>query len=714
MIPMRKFLTLLAVLALGWHTSAADLDLIQSGKIAQAVGRILQQVHYRQTPLDDSVSELFLQNYLDALDFNHLIFLQPDVDQLRAKYAKNLDDLTLAGTVAPAHEIFALYLKRLGERQQLADRLCKETYTFDTDESFIPARQKIPWPKDAAEAEMLWRQRVKFELLADRLSKQASGKPAAQDSDTLQIISRRYSRLLKTMKEYDNAEIIEIYLTAMTRTYDPHSDYMSPAEATNFDINNIKLSLTGIGAVLTQDDGYTKIERLMPGGPAARSKKLQANDRIVAVGQADAEPVDVLDMKLGKVVDMIRGKKNTEVRLTIVPASSPDGSTKKVISIIREEVKLADSLAKARIIERARPAGGVERLGVVNLPQFYENCAEDVETLIVRLKKENIDGLVLDLRRNGGGILPEAVELAGLFIKEGPIVQVKDSRRRTQTLSDENSKIVYDGPLVVAVGHPSASASEIVAAALQDYGRALIVGEESTHGKGTVQQLIPLNQTIAAGLGQDSGKLKFTISKFYRVAGGTTQHGGVLSDLKLPSILDYLDLGESKLPRALPADSINPARYESLNRVKPHLAELGRLSSLRLAADRDYEYVRQDIDRVKKQQADKSVSLNEAKRRQEVAQQKSQTEARKKERLARPNSGEKIYELTLDAAKTDKPLTLIATVKPEAGEPANGDDLELAEPDPAADSPLRETLRILSDYSRLLGGAARIGSTPTK
>ncbi len=711
---MRKFVTLFAALSFSWQTFAADLDIIQSGKIAQAVGRILQQVHYRQTPLDDTVSELFLQNYLDALDFNHLIFLQTDVDALRVKYAKNLDDLTLAGTVAPAHEIFALYLKRLGERQLFADQLCKEKYTFTADESFIPSRQKLPWPKDATEAETLWRQRIKFELLADRLSKQINGKPAAQDEETLKVIGRRYSRLLKTMKEYDNSEIVEIYLTAMTRTYDPHSDYMSPAEATNFDINNIKLSLIGIGAVLTQEDGYTKIQRLMPGGPAARSKKLQANDRIVAVAQGEAEPVDVLDMKLGKVVDMIRGKKNTEVRLTIIPGNSPDASTKKVISIIRDEVKLADQLAKARIIEHPKPGGGVERLGVVNLPGFYENCSEDVETLIARLKKEKIDGLVLDLRRNGGGILPEAVELAGLFIKEGPIVQVKDSRRRTQILSDENSKITYDGPLIVAVGHMSASASEIVAAALQDYGRALIVGEGSTHGKGTVQQLIPLNQTIAAGLGQDSGKLKFTISKFYRANGGTTQHGGVASDVKLPSVLDYLDLGEAKLPRALPADSITPARYESLNRVKPHLAELNRLSTQRLSADRDYEYIRQDIDRVKKQQEDKSVSLNEAKRRQEAAIQKAQIEARKKERVARPVNGEKIYELTLDAAKTGKPLALVAAARPEPTEPNGGDDFEPTEPDPAADAPLRETLRILSDYGRLLGGTPQIGSTPAK
>jgi carboxyl-terminal processing protease len=711
---MRKLLILLLALAVNWQAPAADLDLIQSGKIAQAVGRIIQQVHYRQTPLDDTISELHLQNYLDALDFSHLIFLQTDVDQFREKYGKNLDDLTLAGTVAPAHEIFALYLKRLTERQQLADRLCKEKYTFDTEETFIPARSKLPWPADEREMEKLWRQRIKFELLADRLAKQATGKPVAQDDETLKVISRRYSRLLKTMKEHENSEILEIYLTALTRTYDPHSDYMSPAEATNFDINNIKLSLTGIGAVLTQEDGYTKIQRLMPGGPAARGKKLQPNDRILAVAQGDAEPVDAVDMKLNKVVDMIRGKKNTEVRLTIIPANASDGSTKKVISIIRDEVKLTDSLAKARITERLIAGGGTERLGVITLPQFYENCAEDVETLITRLKKEKIDGLVLDLRHNGGGILPEAVELAGLFIEKGPVVQVRDSRRRNQILRDENANISYDGPLVVAVSHMSASASEIVAAALQDYGRALIVGEGATHGKGTVQQLIPLNQTIAAGLGQDSGKLKFTISKFYRINGSTTQHGGVASDLRLPSVLDYLDLGESKMPRALPADKINPANYEPLDRVKSHLAELTSLSAKRLATDRDYEYTRQDIERIKKQQADKSVSLNEAKRRQEAADQKAQTEARKKERSGRIPNGEKTYELTLDAAKTGKPLALV-TAKPGPAEGiATGDDSDPAELDPAADAPLRETLRILRDYSRLLHGSAHLGSTPSQ
>src|SRR5688572_676970 len=363
----------------------AQLNDLQAGRVAAIVGQILEGHHFRRTRLDDVASTAFLTNYLNALDYNHMVFLQSDIEGFKAKYGNRLDDSIKAGSIAPAFQIFDIYLERLEERNILVQKLLKQEFDFSEDEEFIVARNKEPWPKDDAESAKLWRQRIKYELLGARLAKE---KP----EETLGLISRRYNRLERTMKELDREEILQLYLTSLAHVYDPHSDYMSPSEAANFDIQHISLSLTGIGAQLVWEDGYTKIKELIPGGPAALSKLLRPGDKIVAVGQAENPPVDVVEMRLNKVVDMIRGKKGTEVKLTIIPAKAPD--TKKVISLIRNEIQFKQSFARARVYETHDANGSLQKLGVITLPQFYDNCAAHVESLIQRLKKEKIQALV--------------------------------------------------------------------------------------------------------------------------------------------------------------------------------------------------------------------------------------------------------------------------------------------------------------------------------
>ncbi|SVB89467.1 uncharacterized protein METZ01_LOCUS242321, partial [marine metagenome] len=435
----------------------AELTPEQSSRITKTVGQIIGQIHYRQIKLNDEISEYHLKNYLNALDFGHMIFLQSDVDQFEKLHGTRLDDQVKFGSLRPAQQIFNRYLERLAERQKQVNEILKMDIDFSRDEKFNPVRNKLPWPKSEAEASELWRGRIKHELLADRLTYNKDGKePDPKKIEaSLGKIQRRYERLLKTMKSYSRGDILETYLSSLTRAYDPHSDYMSPHEAENFKINSIDMKLTGIGAVLTADDGYTKIVRIMPGGPAFRSKLIHANDRIIAVQNPDDKsPTDILDMKLDKVVSLIRGKKGSVVKLTIIPAGSDE---RKVISITRDVVKLEDQLAKGYIIERKRD-GNREKLGVIRLPGFYDKCSSHCRTIIERFVKEDVNGIVLDLRYNGGGILQEAIKLTGLFINKGPVVQVKDYRGKQRVMNDIDARITYDGPLVIAVSHMSASA----------------------------------------------------------------------------------------------------------------------------------------------------------------------------------------------------------------------------------------------------------------
>jgi carboxyl-terminal processing protease len=410
------------------------------------------------------------------------------------------------------------------------------------------------------------------------------------------------------------------------------------------------------------------------------------------------------------VVKLIRGKKGTEVRLTIIPAKNRDA--KKVVTLIRDEIKFTEQFAKAKVYDYHDANGFSQRVGVITLPQFYDSCAKHVDTLIQRLKKENVQALVLDLRRNGGGILDEAIQLTGLFIKKGPVVEVKEPHRDPTVLEDKDSDVSWNGPLVVAVGKLSASASEIVAGALQDYGRAVIVGDQSTHGKGTVQQVLSLDNVIPNNQVENPGDLKITVSKFYRVSGSTTQKQGVTPDVILPSIYDYLDLGEASLENCLPADQTTPAKYSSLDMVKPYLTELRSASKERVSKSKDFAYIQEDIEQAKKRKEEKTISLNEKVRQKEKEEYKATVEARKKERASRPASTVSIFELDLQAAETGKPLVAYDPKKDEAPDlqdlaapatdEADADSDADSEGETAVDPHLDETLQVLRDYTRLL------------
>ena len=706
---------------------AVELSEKDSGKIARVVGFLLSQTHFKRTPLNDDISTAFLKKYMESLDYSRMVFLQPDYDEFEAKYGTLLDNLTKRGDVSPAFEIHKRYFTRLKTAHSWLEEIIWTNFDFTIDESFVADRTKTNWPANEEEARDLWRKRIKYEVLGTRLGKRRgveamkakvnNGEVARKDDGTpvklydikteKEKILRRYERFLRVRTEMDSGDVLQVYLTALSNGYDPHSDYFSPREAENFEINNIKLSLTGIGARLQWDDGYTKLIELVPGGPAIRSKKLKPGDRITAVAQGEeGEAVDVIEMELDKVVDKIRGEKGTMVRLTIIPVDAADDSDTREVRLIRDKIKLTDSLAKSQVIDYPGGGDSQPRLGVINLPQFYENCARDVALILERFRKEKVSGVVLDLRRNGGGLLPEAVKLAGLFIDQGPMVQVIDSRRRKQVLHDNDTKIGYDGPMIVLVGKLSASASEIVAAALQDYGRALIVGSLSTHGKGTVQTVMPLNNWVRL---PDSGKLKLTVSKFYRVVGSTTQKQGVTPDLILPSPYDYMEIGEASLPNSLEADHTEKLNYRRVNRVAGRIEPLTKLSNGRVKDDQDFAYILEDIEILKKRLEDKSISLNETERLSEKDEEKAKRDTRRKERKTRGDAKETVFDLTIKMIKTntelgdeveneEKPIRLEET--PEDGEEV--EELEEEEDQPKLDPHMRETLHILHDYIKLL------------
>ncbi|MBC8243872.1 MAG: carboxy terminal-processing peptidase [Verrucomicrobia bacterium] len=710
---------------------AVELSEEDSGKIARVVGFLLSQTHYKRTPLDDDISAAFLRKYMESLDYSRMVFLQPDYEEFEAKYGTLLDNLTKRGDVSPAYEIHKRYFTRLKTAHSWLEEIIWSDFDFTIDESFTPNRTKADWPATETEARGLWRKRIKYEVLGTRLGKRrgveamnakANNGEVVKKTDGTPVkpydikaekekILRRYERFLRVRTEMDSGDVLQVYLTALSNGYDPHSDYFSPLEAENFEINNIKLSLTGIGARLQWDDGYTKLIELVPGGPAIRSKKLKPGDRIIAVAQGEeGNPVDVVEMELDKVVDKIRGEKGTLVRLTIIPVDAADDSETREVRLIRDKIKLTDSLAKGQVIDYPEEDGSRPRLGVINLPQFYQDCARDVAMILDRFQREKVTGIVLDLRRNGGGLLPEAVKLAGLFIEQGPMVQVIDSRRRKQVLQDNDAKIGYDGPMIVLVGKLSASASEIVAAALQDYGRALTVGSLSTHGKGTVQTVMPLNNWVRL---PDSGKLKLTVSKFYRVVGSTTQKQGVTPDIILPTPYDYMEIGEATLPNCLEADHTQKLDFRNVNRVAKHVEPLAKLSSARIKEDQDFAYILEDINTLKDRLKDKSVSLSEAKRLAEKDEEKAKRETRKKERKARGDAEETVYDLTIKMIKTNTRLgeEVEDEEKPiRLEEEDEEEEIEEEEDRPTLDPHLRETLHILQDYINLLDPKKQIAA----
>jgi carboxyl-terminal processing protease len=623
--------------------------------IAMSVGRLLEEGHYTRQRLNEDVSKKFLQTYLELLDFSHLFFTQKDVDGLNAKYGNSIAGDVLLGTLKPAYEIYDLYMKRVDERVAKIKELLKQPTDFKSDTTIELSRQKSPWPKDEAEADQLWRGRIANELLQEKLSEHPI-EPAPQ------LVGRRYDRLARNVHEQDKNEQMKLFLDALSQTYDPHSEYLSKADMKNFSIN-MGLSLVGIGAMLRSEDGYAKIENLVPGGPAQVDGRLKVGDRISAVAQGQAEFVDVREMRLDKVVEMIRGKKGTRVRLLVIPADATDPSRRKNVELVRDQIKLKDQEARADIIIRKDENGDPIKLGWLTLPSFYadmdkhqKSTTRDVLALLKRLKKENIAGLVVDLRRNGGGSLEEALSLTGLFLKSGPIVQTKDYNGSIRISANPDPEMAYSGPLVVLISRQSASASEIFAAALQDYGRAVIAGDKNTFGKGTVQTILPIGR-FASLLGSQSdedGALKLTIQKFYRVAGGSTQLHGVASDIVLPSLSDLPEFGEGALKSPLPYDEVPKAKYTKWSDTHSlFIDQLKVRSEERIKNDPEFHFVMEDIDRLRRKLDDNRISLNEDFRKKELADDKLRKEMRSKERLARNEEEPRIYRLTLDTV--DKP-----------------------------------------------------------
>ncbi len=702
-------ITLAAMASAAWFWTAAisaPTPHADAGNVALVVARMLEQMHYAKRPFNDATSRQFLEFYLEApaLDFNHMTFFQSDVDEFRQKYSDRLDDMTLKGDVRPAYEIFARFLQRLEQRVESSKQALKEDLEFTKDESLVVDRRELPWPANEETAQALWRQLVKHDVLLERLNKEKPEEIVAK-------LTRRYDRMLRSSKEMDSEQVLEAYLTSLGRTYDPHTDYLSASDLENFNIQ-MKLSLFGIGCTLQDDDGYAKVVSVVPGGPAALDKRLKANDRIVGVAQGDGEWADVVGLPLQKIVEQIRGKKGTVVRLKVSPADAPDSRLE--ISLVRDEIKLTESEAKGKLIELTDADGKVRKYGYIDLPSFYadmqvtatsKSTTRDVRRLIEKLKQDGAEGMILDLRRNGGGALNEAINLTGLFIKGGPVVEVKDFAGNVHVYTDNSNRVVYDGPLIVLTSHASASASEIVAGALQDYGRAVIVGERQTFGKGTVQSMLPVGNQVRLPNGQQPnwGALKVTIQKFYRVSGGSTQNKGVVPDIRIPSTMDYRKVAESALKNAMPYDEVNKAKYEPTHYVNATIVDqLKKLSEARVVSDPEFQYVLDDIDRLKAALEQKSISLNEAKRIVERDADTTRDEARKKARTER---------LKLNGAPFKATEITIAVIEgrnqpaPEksAASPANEEKPAEPEPDPV----FEESLRMLTDFIRIAPTASR-------
>lgn len=695
------------------------------GQVEISVARLLEQGHYGHKKLDEKTGALVLKNYLEALDYNRIFFTQKDVDALTAKYANSLSDDILLGNAEPAFKVFKLYKQRVEERIAKAKELLKQKFEFTSDKTIEVNRQKSPWPKDDAEADTLWRDRVEGEVLQETLNK--------HEKEPVVRITKRYDQMLRNLREQTTEDILKGFLTTLSQTYDPHSEYLSKSELENFSIN-MRLSLVGIGAVLHSEEGYAKIAELVPGGPAAKDGRLKVGDRVTAVAQGDKEFVDAVDMKLDKVVEMIRGKKDTIVRMQVIPVSAADPGMRKVIDIKRDEIKLKEQEAKAEIIERPAADGTTQRLGWIVLPSFYadmehsgaagaKSTTKDVLALINRLKAEGITGLVMDLRRNGGGSLEEAVNLTGLFIKKGPVVQTKESNGRINISSDRNSMVAWDGPLVVLTNRLSASASEIFAAALQDYNRAVVVGDQNTFGKGTVQTMLEIGRIMTfLGSGNQAGALKLTIQKFYRVAGGSTQLKGVESDIKLPSPYDHPEIGESSLKAPLPYDTVDAAPFDKWD--KPLFkAELNTRSAARVQSDVEFHYITEDLETVKRRLAENRISLNEKIRRTELDENKARKEARVAERAKLKPAEQKIFTVTLEnASKPELELFVpdkegdkkLGTAARKLVDPDSLDDDADADEDdeagakgPRVDPIKTETMSILADLVELQRGVAK-------
>ncbi len=649
---------------------------------------LLKRHHYNRLPLDQPRSQKIYDNYLETLDPAKIYFTATDLQQFRPWRSK-FEKLLGNGDLEPGFIIYRKYLARIqayldygiNTLEQGIDKI-----DFSLHESLETDREKALWAENETQLQDLWRKRLKDEILRLKI--------AGKDNAGIeQLLIKRYQNQKKRLGQTKSEDVFQTYINAFTQTYDPHTSYLSPESAENFDIN-MSLSLEGIGAVLQSDNDHTKIVRLVPAGPAEKSKQLAPADRIIGVAQGNSEMVDVVGWRLDEVVKLIRGPKGSTVRLEVIPASNPPSDmTSREVVLVREAVKLEDQAAKSSVLE-FNEQGQDYRIGVIEVPGFYidfkayrrgdpdyRSTTRDVRRLLSELQEQNIDGIVLDLRNNGGGSLQEATELTGLFIGQGPSVLVRDAKGQVQVLDDPDAGVVYHGPLAVIVNKLSASASEIFAGAVQDYGRGLVIGEP-TFGKGTVQSIQPLNH----------GELKFTLAKFYRVSGQSTQNRGVVPDILYPSLLETADFGESSLPRALPWDTIPPVPYKADNMLQVLVPQLIDRHKARAEKNPEFIYTMARIDLNRAMQEREYLPLNEERRRAE--QQEFEEKLLAMENARRRALGEEPLE------KLEKEDPLLET----AGIPDTDDEV-----DATKDPFLAETGHILIDLLQLQAQVAKAG-----
>ena len=555
--------------------------------------------HYKHFSLNDDFSVAIYERYLDMLDYNRNVFTQADLTSF-APLSTKFDDQLKVGDTQAAFDIYNLSLKRRFERYVYALSLLDKEFDYTVDESFELDRSDAAWPKDDAELNELWRKRVKYDAL--NLSMTGKDWPEIQ-----KMLGKRYNNALKRLTQSHNEDAFQLYINAFAREVDPHTSYLSPRNAEQFQ-SEMNLSLEGIGAVLQATDDYTVIRSLVAGGPAQNSKQLSEGDRIIGVAQEGEKSVDVIGWRLDDVVQLIKGPKGTKVYLDILPEGKDSKS--HVVTIVRDKIRLEDRAVKSEVIEQDG-----KKIGVLEVPSFYVGLAEDTKKQIAELKEKNITGIVVDLRNNGGGALTEATALSGLFITSGPVVQVRDSYGRVNVNADTDGEIAYTGPMTVLVNRYSASASEIFAAAMQDYGRAVILGENS-FGKGTVQQHRSLNH-IYDLFDKPLGHVQYTIQKFYRINGGSTQNLGVVPDIGFPTAIDAKDTGESVEDNALPWDSIKAAEYKQTNQIANTIAPLAQKHVERIKSDEEFGFIQEDIARYKAEKDITSISLNKKVREKE-------------------------------------------------------------------------------------------------
>ena len=585
------------------------------------------RAHYKKVAIDDALSGEIFDRFIKQLDYARNIFLATDVNDFQ-KYRLEFDSVLTRGKLDTAYDIYNLNMQRRLERYEYAVNLLsskgdKNPFDFTKEEIYSFDREEAPWPASEAELDELWRLKVKSDVLNLTLTKKEWPK-------IKEVLTKRYEYAIKRLKQSESEDAFQLVMNSFARVVEPHTSYLSPRNAERFQVD-MNLSLEGIGAELRSIEDYTVIHRVVTGGPADKSKQLKSKDKIVGVAQGDEDFEDVIGWRLDDVVELIKGAKGTTVRLQILSGDSDDEANIKVVSIVRDIIKLEDRAAKSEVYLENPDVAESKKLGVITIPSFYNNLSKDVKKEIAQLKEQKVEGIIVDLRGNGGGSLSEATLLTGLFIDKGPVVQIRDGANRIQVNSDRDGVSFFDGPLTVMVDRYSASASEIFSAAIQDYGRGVIVGEH-TFGKGTVQQHRGLGRVYDL-YEKPLGSIQYTIAKFYRINGGSTQHRGVLPDIAFPTAINPEDWGESKEENALPWDQIQQAKYSPLNELNTDIEYLSSLYQQRIKDNPEFNYLLEDISIYQAEKDDKTISLNLATRQSERKERKSKRLIRVNEQL---------------------------------------------------------------------------------